>query len=84
MHCSEQEVLICQHVFEGGHPDVVVRQENESSSIAVCAGCFGVADNLAPVCPHDGIPNSKLWEQLPTHSGNGVFRFLDGRYAKEA
>jgi hypothetical protein len=81
MHCSEQEVLICQHVFEGSHPDVVVRAANESA-VAVCSSCFGVAEDLTPACPHDGIPNRKLWEQLPEE--NGVFRFLDDQWVKEA
>jgi hypothetical protein len=75
------QTLICQHVFEGAMPELVIIEDAE---LAV-ASCFNCADAEAvvPACPHDRIPNKELWQIDRTFPTDGVYQLLEGEYCRQ-
>lgn len=83
MHCTEQEVLVCQHVFEGAQPEFVL-VDGGQLRIATCSACAETAPawskELAPACPHDGIPNQALWALKENFPADGIYQLIGGKY----
>ncbi len=84
--------LICQHVFQGAVPELVIIEDSEFA-VASCFACADKADQMSPeesgslfAPAHRGdraIPNKELFSIGDHFPNDGIFQLLDGKYERQ-